>query len=345
LARNVRALGRVDFDEELVTRLHPKTEGWIEELRINKTGETVKNDDILLSIYSPRLVTGQEEYLLAMKNLDLANASNSERAVRNARDVVSASRERLESLDVPAHQIRELEESKKVKRVLHIHSPFEGVVMHVGSRVGQYVTPKTELYMIADLSKVWVLVDVYEYELPWIQINDEAEMRVTAVPGRIFRGQITYIYPYMEAKTRTVKVRLEYDNSEGLLKPEMFANITIMAERRIDAMVVPSEAIVRSGTGEQIFVVRGSGKFEPRSVTLGVSSDGFTQVLSGVDSGEEVLTSAQFLIDSESKLKEATAKMMESLNPQGEKVEDMQMDDMQMDDMQMDDMQMDRNHD
>lgn len=348
LTRNIRALGRIDFDEGLVTRLHPKTEGWIEELRVNKTGQTVAEDDILLSIYSPRLVTSQEEYLLALKNLDIAEKSGSQRAVSNARNVISSSRERLELLDVPEHQIRELEDSRKVKRVLHIHSPFKGVVMHVGSREGQYVTPKTELYMIADLAKVWALVDVYEFELPWIRIDDEADMRVVAVPGRIFSGRITYIYPYMEAKTRTVKVRLEFDNLEGLLKPEMFANITIKAQRRIDATVVPSEAIVRSGTQEQIFVVRGPGKFEPRLVTLGVSSDGFTQIISGVTEGEEVVTSAQFLIDSESKLREATAKMMELLNAREKREGGMQMDHDQMDQGQMDHGQMDRdqkNHD
>lgn len=185
--------------------------------------------------------------------------------------------------------------------------------------------------MLADLSKVWVYVDIYEYELPWIGEGDVAEMRVVAVPGRIFEGAITYIYPYMEQSTRTVKVRLEFDNSEGLLKPEMFATVNIEAQRQIDAIVVPTEAVVRSGNREQIFVVVGAGRFEPRDVVLGVSTDGLTQVLSGVDAGEEVVTSSQFLIDSESKLREATAKMLEGRKTAAprlqEDVEEMQLPD------------------
>ncbi len=312
LTRKVRTAARVSYDEEHLARLHPKVEGWIEKMRVDKTGEQVKKDEILLSIYSPQLVASQEEYLLAIKNCRQLKNSPFEDIRRGAAELVQSARQRLELLDMAEHQIRELEKSSKIKRYVHIHSPFDGVVIKVGAREGQFVTPKTELYNIADLSRVWVYVDVFEDELPWVKVGDEAEMRVAAIPGRVFRGRITYIYPYFESKTRTVKVRMEFDNRHGLLKPDMFADVTIHAGRQVNAVVVPEEAIVRSGSRELVFVVRGPGKFEPRVVKVGVSSGGWTQILSGVKPGEEVVTSAQFLIDSESKLREATAKMLES---------------------------------
>ena len=342
LSRHIRAVGRIAYNEERLSRLHPKTEGWIKELRIDKTGSPVKKNDILLSIYAPQLVSSQEEYLLAIKNKRVLADSPFEEIRQGAIDLAKTARERLELLDVAEHQIRELERTHEIKKYLHIHSPFNGIAIKVGAREGQYVTPKTELYMLADLSKVWVYVDVYEYELPWITVGDEVEMELTGVPGRIFTGRLAYIYPYAEARTRTVRVRLVFDNKELLLKPDMFAEVSIAASRQIDAVVIPAEAVVRSGIREQIFVVRGAGKFEPREVKVGITTDGVTQVISGLQAGEEVVTSAQFLIDSESKLREATAKMLETLNVgQGTDNSASVSDDMDMDDMDMGDISMD----
>ncbi|HEC18359.1 MAG TPA: efflux RND transporter periplasmic adaptor subunit [Gammaproteobacteria bacterium] len=312
LSRHIRAVGRIAYNEEKLSRIHPKTEGWIEKLRVDKTGSLVKKDDILLSIYAPQLVSSQEEYLLALKNQQVLADSPFEDIRQGAIDLVKTSRERLELLDMAEHQIRELEKTKKIKKYLHIHSPFNGIVMKVGVREGQYVTPKTQLYMLADLSRVWVFANIYEYELPWVKVGDPVEMTLAGIPGKTFKGKLSYIYPYAEAKTRTIKVRLEFPNEDLLLKPDMFAEVTIHASRQIDAVVVPSESIVRSGTREQIFIVRGPGKFEPRDVKVGVSSDGATQIIEGVKAGEEVVSSALFLIDSESKLREATAKMLET---------------------------------
>jgi Cu(I)/Ag(I) efflux system membrane fusion protein len=314
LGREIRAVGRVAFDEERLSRLHPKTEGWIDELYIDKTGEQIARDTILLNIYSPQLVTSQQEYLLALNNLDVLEKSPYAEIRAGAEELVTSARERLELLDVPEHQIRELEQSRRIKKNLHIHSPFDGAIIHIGVREGQYVTPSTELYQIADLSRVWVIADVYENEMPWIQNGDPVDMKLAAIPGRVFSGRVGYIYPYAEAKTRTIKVRLEFANPEMLLKPDMFADVTIHARRVVDAIVIPAEAVVRSGEREQIFVVREPGKFEPRAVKLGVSSQGMVQVIEGLSPGEAVVTSSQFLIDSESKLREATAKMLESLS-------------------------------
>ncbi len=356
LARQINALGHVDFNEERLARLHPKTSGWIEHLQIEETGTQVSQDSILLSIYSPELVAAQQEYAVVL--------SNAERFKNKASgSVLQSARERLELLDVPAHQIKELEKSRKPMRSLHIHSPFEGRMMNIGVREGQYVTPKDELYMIADLSRIWVYVDVYEDDLPWLKLGDEAELRVRAAPGKKFIGAVSFIHPVLDPKTRTVRVRLAFDNPDLLLKPGMFANVVLHVDPRAEALVVPAEAIVRSGGREQLFVAKGNGKFEPRDVVLGISAAGYTQVLEGVAVGERVVTSSQFLIDSESKLREATAKMMAGESAPmdhsmgemdaahgsasvvggrmpGATMGGMDMSDMEMDDMDMSDMQM-----
>ncbi len=311
LSHIVRAVGRVDYDEERLVRLHPKVEGWVETQWVDKTGEKVKQDQKLLSIYSPQLVVSQQEYVLALNNLKVLEESPIEDIRRGAKELVSSSRERLRLLDVPKHQLRHLMQDHNIHESLHIHSTASGIVVNIGAREGQYVTPATEIYMIADLSTVWVYADIYENELPWVKQGDLVEMQLAGIPGRTFRGHLAFIYPYAEAKTRTIKVRLEFKNEELLLKPDMFAEVSIYAGKQLSALVIPSEAVIRSGTRDRVFVVRDSGKFEPRSITTGIASDGKTIVLDGLKEGEEVVTSAQFLIDSESSLREATAKLMD----------------------------------
>ena len=300
LAKTIYTLGRIDYDETSITRLHPKTEGWIEQMRVETTGQSLEHDDILLSIYSPQLVSAQEEYLLALSGTSVSSATG---------QLAQTALRRLELLDVPNHQIDELKQKREVKKYLHIHSPASGTVINVGVREGQYVTPKTELYFIADLEKVWVFVDVFEDDLAWVKEGDDAVMSVRGIPGKTFSGQLTYIYPYADRKTRTVKARIEFDNPDLQLKPDMYADIEIAAGRRESATAVPAEAVVRSGTREKVFVQVGKGKFEPREVVLGLASKGWVELLDGVQEGESVVTSAQFLIDSESKLREAVAKM------------------------------------
>ncbi|MGE0624782.1 MAG: efflux RND transporter periplasmic adaptor subunit [Pseudomonadales bacterium] len=312
MSRVVRTVGRIDYAEPRIARIHPKVAGWIDTMFVDTTGEAVKTDTILLSIYSPRLVSSQEEYLLALKNFEQLENSPFDDVREGARELLESSRARLELLDVPAHQIAELESSRQLKKTLHIHSPRPGIVMSVGARPGQHVTPGTELYMIADLSVVWAYADVFEHELPWIAVGDRVEITVSGLPGNVFQGSLEYVYPYAQADTRTVKVRLAFDNPDLLLKPEMFAEVVIHAGRQEDAIVVPAEAIVRSGASTQVFVVRAPGKFEPRVVETGLESDGRVSVIDGLKAGEEVVTSALFLIDSESKLREAAAKMVEA---------------------------------
>ena len=196
------------------------------------TGQSLKHDDILLSIYSPQLVSAQEEYLLALNRSTASSVTGqlAETALR-----------RLELLDVPNHQIEELKQEREVKKHLHIHSPAAGTVIKVGVREGQYVTPKTELYFIADLAKVWVFVNIFEDELAWVKEGDHARMSVKGIPGKTFSGQLRYIYPYADRQTRTIKARLEFDNPGLLLKPDMYAEIEIAVGRRASAISVPSK--------------------------------------------------------------------------------------------------------
>lgn len=319
-SHTLHTVGRVTYDEDLLARLHPKTEGWVEKLYVSETGQSVARNTELLSFYSPQLVASEQEYLLALKSLRLLKDSPFADIRRGARELVRSSRERLELLDVPEHQILELEKTGRIMKSLHIHSPVDGYVVHVGVREGMYVTPQTELYLIADLSKVWVYADIYEYELPWVRVGDPAEITLTAVPGRTFEGQVVYVYPYADAKTRTVKVRLEFDNPGLLLRPELFANVTLHTRPKSGVLAVPSEAVVRTGLKEHVFVVKGPGRFEPRIVQLGVPANGWVEVLAGLAEGEEVVVSSQFLIDSESKLQEALSKFTEPSSetcPQG----------------------------
>jgi len=310
LSRNIRTIGRVTYDEQRVARLHPKYDGWVEKLFIDKTGDRIKKGSMLLSIYSPQLVATQEEYLLALDNEEKLKDSPFADVREGAASLLRSSQERLQLLDVPKHQIELLAAERKVMKGMHIHSPFDGIVMNIGAREGERITPQTELYMIADLTRVWVIVDLYEDDIPWVRKGDTAKMEVAGIPGQTFTGKVAYIYPYLEAKTRTVKIRLEFSNKGLALKPEMFANVDIQSNKKLDAIVIPAEAIVRTGTQEQVFIQRSPGQFEPRKVTMGVSSNGQTQIVSGLKPGEIVVTSSQFLIDSESKLKEATAKML-----------------------------------
>jgi Cu(I)/Ag(I) efflux system membrane fusion protein len=342
MSRTIRTLGRVDYDEANLVRLHPKVEGWIRNIRVDKTGQPVADDEILLSIYSPKLVATQKEYLLAMKNQEALKNSPFDDIRNGARALVKSSRERLVLLDVPEHQIVELEKSQQVKEGLHIHAPAGGTVLRIGARQGQFVTPATELYLIADLETVWVYADIYDYELPWVQEGDPVEMTLSSVPGRIFRGELAYIFPYAEAKTRTTKVRLVFDNSDLALRPEMFADVTIHAAEKANQIVVPAEAVVRSGDYNQIFVVTPTGAFEPRKVQLGIQSRGEVSITEGIKAGERVVVSAQFLLDSESSLREATAKMLSIGESEAETEQDHDMSGMEKDmEKELSDMELD----
>ncbi len=309
LEKIIRTVGRVAYDEKRLYHVHTKIEGWVEKLYVDFTGQKVEKGDILLEIYSPELVSTQEEYLLARRYSKLFEEKGSP---ADTQSILELSRRRLELWDVPAHQIEELDRTGKIMKTLHIHSPSRGIVIEKNVVEGMFVKPGMSLYKIADISKVWVYVDVYEYETPWIKVGQEAEMTLASYPGRVFRGKVSFIYPFMEPETRTNKVRLEFDNPDFELKPDMYANVILKSRIAGDSLAVPKEAVLLSGERAIVILARGGGKFMPKEVRLGAEADDYYQVLDGLKEGDEVVVSAHFLIDSESKLKEAITKMLEA---------------------------------
>ncbi|MGK7346685.1 MAG: efflux RND transporter periplasmic adaptor subunit [Candidatus Nitrospinota bacterium M3_3B_026] len=316
MVKTIRAIGVIAYDETKLNQVHSKVPGWVEKLYVDATGMELKKDEYLLEIYSPDLVATQEEYLLALNYRDSLREGGHEAAAGSGERLLESARRRLELFDVPQHQIMELEESREVKKTLHIHSPADGVVVSKKVIEGMYVKPGDTLYELADLSTVWVYVDVYEYEIPYVKEGQSAEMTLTAFPGRVFKGKITYIYPFLDKRTRSIKARLEFRNPGTHLKPDMYGDVTIHAEGRKNAVAVPSEAVIRTGERTLVFIDRGEGMFEPREVNMGMESEGMVAILDGVKPGEMVVTSAQFLLDSESRLREATRKMI----PAGEEM-------------------------
>lgn len=312
ISRQIRTIGIVAYDEKSVAQIQTKVDGWIEKLYIDFTGQAVDEDEMLAELYSPELVAAQEEYLVA---LDSVKRERTIKRRGRGKSLLSAARAKLDYLDIPIHQIEALERDREIKKTLHIHSPNAGIVVKKHIQEGSHVKPGMPLYTVADLSKVWVYADIYEYELPWLKEGAKATMTLSYYPGKTFKGRVAYIYPYLEAKTRTVKARLEFDNPGWALKPEMYANVMINTGGVKEEVAVPTEAVIRSGERNIVVVSLGKGRFLSRDVILGAAGDHYYQVSSGLAAGEEVVTSAQFLIDSESRLKEAISKM---LKPKGE---------------------------
>ncbi len=311
LSRKLRAVGRVAYDERRVDHVHTKTQGWIERLYVEYEGEHVRRGQPLLEIYSPELVSTQEELLLAARYRDSTRESPFEDVVKGGEDLFLATRRRLELWDIPKRDIERLLETREVRKNLTLYAPAKGVVTQIMVRKGMEVGSNDNLYTIADLSHVWLYADVYEYELPWVREGQTAVIDLSYLRGRTFEGTVTYVYPFLDPKTRTARVRVELDNPDLVLKPDMFANVTIATETRKGVLAIPEEAVIRSGRRSLAVVALGGGRFSPRDVTLGIDSgDGWIEVLDGLAEGQQVVTSGQFLIDSESKLQEAVQKML-----------------------------------
>ncbi|MDQ6964757.1 MAG: efflux RND transporter periplasmic adaptor subunit [Mariprofundales bacterium] len=340
LSRTITTVGRVTYDETKLVTLHPKVEGWADKLFVDKTGEQVERGTMLLSYYSPQLVSSQEEYLLALSNWQQLKSSPYPDIRAGAKRLLHSALDRLRFFDVPNHQIVALRKTHRVLKNLHIQSPSAGVITKIGVREGAHITPMLELYQIADLSRVWVLADLYEYEVSWVHKGDIATLTIASLPGRSFTGKITYIYPYLDAKTRTNKVRIEFDNSAGLLKPDMFGDVTLSTGDSKPVIFVPRESLLITGKRNHLFVQTAPGRYEPRTVKTGVSSGGMIEIIEGVEAGEKVVTSGQFLIDSESSIREATAKMVAPKSESQSAAPSM--DGMEMDGMEMGDTQRDK---
>ncbi len=310
LHRTIRAVGLVTYEEQGRFSVNSKIEGWIEKLYVNQSGQFVKKGQALMEIYSPELVAAQQEYLLALESNKRLAGSTLASAADGAQRLLEAARTRLAYWDINEKQIRELEETGQPRKRMTLYSPFSGVVTLKQANEGMRVMAGQELLQISDISKVWVNAELYEYELPWVHQGLPASVEIPFSPGKSLDGKIAYIYPYVQNATRTVQARIELANPGFTLKPDMYANVEIQGQPAKAALAVPAEAVLNSGKGQTVFVAMGEGRFEPRAVRTGLRGDqGYLQVLSGLSEGERVVTSAQFMLDSESRLREAMMKM------------------------------------
>jgi multidrug efflux pump subunit AcrA (membrane-fusion protein) len=306
LVHTIKTYGHVTYDETLSTQVSPRFSGWIEKMHVDFTGQGVKKGEVLFEIYSPELITAQEEYLIAFESLQGVEGDI-------ASDLLGSAKKRLGYFGVAQREISALEKRGEIERTLKIRSPVSGVVIDKKVEEGSFVKRGTPVYRLADLSRLWVEVHIYEYELPWVEVGQMAVMSLPYIPGREFKGKVSFINPYLDQKTRDVVVRLVFDNKDMELKPEMYADVLISHGTSGEGLMIPSEAVIRSGARNVVFVSRGSGKFSPRELKLGPALDGgMVQALEGVAEGEQVVVSGQFLLDSESKLKEAVLKMLEA---------------------------------
>ena len=298
----------MEFDEKKVSMVNPKIGGWIEDLYVDYTGKMVHKGQPLLSIYSPELVAAQEEVLLALKAKKILGASPITDVAEGGDRLLQGARRRLLLWDITPKQLETLEQTGEIKKSMILYSPVDGFVMEKMAYKGMALMPGTGLYKIGDLSSIWVIADIYESELPFIKIGDRAKITLAYYPGEIFEGTATYIYPSLDPKTRTAKVRFDLPNPEFRLKPEMWANVELKTSLG-RKLVVPEDAVMDSGTMQMVFVDRGQGHFESRHIQAGSKVQGYYEVLSGLKEGERVVTSANFLIDSESQLKGALGGM------------------------------------
>lgn len=308
LEKVIRTVGTVEQDETRVSHVNAKIGGWIERLYVDYTGKFVGKGEPLLEIYSPDLVATQQEYLLALQSRERLKDSPFPEIAQGGESLLEATRKRLELWDISPAEIKRLEKEKKPRKTLTLYSPVSGFVMEKMAFEQMKIEPGMKLYTIADLSSVWVEADIYEYEIPSVKVGVPATLTLASSPGKKFSGKAVFIYPYLEETTRTVKVRFQFANPGGKLKPNMYADVEIKVSSGTK-LAVPEDAIIDTGTRQVAFVVHEGDHFEPREVTLGSKAEGYYEVLDGLKEGEKVVTSAQFLVDSDSRLKAAMQAM------------------------------------
>ena len=317
--------GILEIDERNEFVVTTKVGGWVEKLYVNYTGQEVKKGEKLIDIYSPELVSAQQEFITALSYAASVMNSSDENIAASGEGLINNSIRKLEFLDVSNLEIERLRKTKEINKYVTLYSPFDGTVIYKQVTEGEKINPGSPLLRIADLRNLWLMADVYEYELSKIKVGSAADIRFNFLPGKIFKGKVSFIYPTLDSKTRTVKVRIDMPNYNHELKPSMFATIKIKGEDLGNYPVVPEEAIIRSGQTNIIILALGDGKFRPVDVNLGNYADGYYQVLDGLTDGNKIVTSAQFLIDSESNLKAALTKFTSS-EESNDDMSDMNMD-------------------
>ncbi|HNJ44263.1 MAG TPA: efflux RND transporter periplasmic adaptor subunit, partial [Acidobacteriota bacterium] len=289
LTHTIRTVGRVAYDETKITRIHTKIDGWLDKVFVDFTGKLVTKGQPLISLYSPDLVSTQQEYLLALKAKNYLGQSEYKEIATSTNSLFESSRKRLLLWDIPEEEIQQIEKRGEPMRTLTLYAPSDGFVLAKNAYERQRVTPETELYTIADLSNIWVLADIYEYEIPSVKLGQSTTVTFSAFPGETFRGKITYIYPQLDNMTRTLKVRIELPNSGFKIKPDMYANIELQIGYG-EQLSIPEEAVLDSGSEQTVFVVLEGGYFEPRNVQLGAKVGNRFIILNGLNVGEKIVT-------------------------------------------------------
>jgi Cu(I)/Ag(I) efflux system membrane fusion protein len=315
LVKDIRTVGLVGYDERRLNTINTKIEGWVEKLYVNFTETYVRKGEPIADIYSPELWATQQEFINMVKwakhsrvrtekvSADASDGPDIGSMIdKDAQSLVDAARERLKLWDISASQIRKIEESEEPIRTLTIYSPYSGYVLQKYVNQGSRVMPGEKLFDLADFSNVWITADIYEFELPFVKVGDAAVVQLSYLPGRQFSTRIDYIYPVLEGETRTEKARFSIPNQGGLLKPQMFTNVDLKIGlgRRL---AVPADAVINTGVRRIAYVDKGDGNFEPREVLTGVQTENLVEITAGLKAGDRVASSANFLIDSEAKLK------------------------------------------
>lgn len=292
---SINTVGYVDFDEDKLAHIHSRVDGWIEVLNVNSSGDAVSKGQTLYELYSPALVNAQEEYLAVMRS-----GNNT---------LKKASRARLLSLGLSSQQVNRLEQRKVVDQRIKVIADRDGFVKDLNVREGMFIKPATEVMSIGSLDSVWVIAEVFERQSSWVKTGQTVEMETNALPGREWRGDVDYLYPVLDSKTRTMRVRIRVDNPELALKPNMYTELTLVAPIADEALSIPREALIKGGTHHRVVTSLGDGLFKSVLVDVGIESNGRVQIMKGLSEGDRVVTSAQFLIDSESNIDAEIARM------------------------------------
>ena len=300
LSRLIETVGYVGYDEESLTHIHTRVDGWIEKLSVTSTGDAVTKGEVLFELYSPTLVNAQEEFLVALRSQNAA--------------LDRASRERLAALGMTASEIERLARERQVQQRIRVYAERDGVVAHLGVREGIFVTPATNVMSVAQLDRVWVLAEVFERQAAWVRAGQKAEVSLDYLPGDTWQGRVDYVYPELDPQTRALKVRLLLDNESVALRPNMFARVTIHGEAAEPAVHIPREALIRGGTTDRVVLDLGGGRFRSQPVTVGIESGDRVAIRAGLSLGDRVVTSAQFLIDSESNIETSLQRMDEQVD-------------------------------
>jgi Cu(I)/Ag(I) efflux system membrane fusion protein len=303
LSQDIRTVGFIRYNEDKLEHIHVRTKGWIENIQVKSQGDFVEQGQILFDYYSPELVAAQEDYLLALKGNTLLS-------VKGSRSLIESAQLKMRLLGIPEKVINTITQSRKSIKQIPIYAPSNGTVTKLDVRKGMYITPATVLYSIADLSSVWIEVDVFEHQLNWVKIGDRATINIEALTNKTWQGKVNYIYPELSEMTRTLRVRLVFDNKAGHFKPNMFADVRIHGKTQ-QRLVIPNEAIILSADGSRVVKQVAKERYQPVAIKIGIKSQGKTEILSGLKAGDKIVISSQFLLDSESNLQASFNRLSE----------------------------------